>query len=161
MAGVGLVGLLSKLHKWDESAMYFDGSSLGKLGRTYYLIAQADLNVLIALFVFAIAIYLTVTITALQAVAGVLTPEEANPEGLFEDRVQALRVLSAGNIIIILCLAGILVLQVRFFTIFSSRLLTSCVQAGQEYARRAEVKALAAAAELEKKATVPTEKKVQ
>jgi hypothetical protein len=29
MIGVGLVGLLSKLHRWTESAMYFDGSSLG------------------------------------------------------------------------------------------------------------------------------------
>jgi hypothetical protein len=29
MVGVGLIGFLSKLHKWDESAMFFDGSSLG------------------------------------------------------------------------------------------------------------------------------------
>ena len=31
MVAVGLVGFLSKLIKWDESAMYFDGSSLGAL----------------------------------------------------------------------------------------------------------------------------------
>ena len=27
--GMGLLGLLGKLHRWDESAMFFDGSSLG------------------------------------------------------------------------------------------------------------------------------------
>ena len=29
MAGFGVLGLITKLHKWDESAMFFDGSSLG------------------------------------------------------------------------------------------------------------------------------------
>lgn len=29
MVGVGLVGLLGKLFVWDDSAMFFDGSSLG------------------------------------------------------------------------------------------------------------------------------------
>ena len=29
--GVGIIGLIGKVHKWDESAMYFDGSSLGVL----------------------------------------------------------------------------------------------------------------------------------
>lgn len=28
--GVGFIGLLTKLHAWDDSAMFFDGSSLGK-----------------------------------------------------------------------------------------------------------------------------------
>ncbi len=27
--GMGLLGLVGKIHKWDESAMFFDGSSLG------------------------------------------------------------------------------------------------------------------------------------
>ncbi len=27
--GVGIIGLAGKLHKWDDSAMFFDGSSLG------------------------------------------------------------------------------------------------------------------------------------
>lgn len=31
MIGIGLIGTLSKLHKWDESAMFFDGSSLGMI----------------------------------------------------------------------------------------------------------------------------------
>src|ERR1700733_1543296 len=28
--GVGFIGLLTKLHAWDDSAMFFDGTSLGK-----------------------------------------------------------------------------------------------------------------------------------
>lgn len=31
MIGIGLIGLLSKLHSWDDSAMFFDGSCLGAL----------------------------------------------------------------------------------------------------------------------------------
>ena len=30
MVGVGLIGFISKLHHWDESAIYFDGGSLGR-----------------------------------------------------------------------------------------------------------------------------------
>ena len=33
MVGVGLIGFISKLHYWDESAMYFDGGSLGRSHR--------------------------------------------------------------------------------------------------------------------------------
>lgn len=29
VAAVGILSLIAKLHKWDESAMFFDGSSLG------------------------------------------------------------------------------------------------------------------------------------
>jgi hypothetical protein len=28
--GVGILGLVAKLHKYDESAIFFDGSSLGR-----------------------------------------------------------------------------------------------------------------------------------
>lgn len=31
MIGIGLIGTLSKLHKWDESAVFFDGPSLGTI----------------------------------------------------------------------------------------------------------------------------------
>ena len=27
--GMGILGLVGKLHRWDESAMFFDGTSLG------------------------------------------------------------------------------------------------------------------------------------
>jgi hypothetical protein len=33
-----VIGLLSKLHKWDDSAMFFDGSSLCEI---YFLSPQA------------------------------------------------------------------------------------------------------------------------
>jgi hypothetical protein len=29
LVGVGLIGLVAKLHKWDESALFFDGTCLG------------------------------------------------------------------------------------------------------------------------------------
>jgi len=103
MMGIGILCLLGKLHKWDESAVWFDGSSL-------------------AAFVFAIAVYLTVTIPALQAV---VNPAEADPEFTFD---QNLGLLGAGNTII----AGLLVLIL-------------VMQGGQEYAKRAEAKQLAAA----------------
>ncbi|GLB43449.1 putative ER membrane protein SH3 [Lyophyllum shimeji] len=122
MIGVGLVGLISKLHKWDESAMFFDGSSLGA-------------------YVFSIAVYITVTIPALQTI---VTPPEAS-ESVQEaqaERVQAMRVLSAGNVIIMVCLGAILALQ-----------------AGQEYARRAEAKALAKIEEEERRKATRVEKK--
>lgn len=31
MMGFGIIGLVSKLHRWDDSAMFFDGSSLGEV----------------------------------------------------------------------------------------------------------------------------------
>ncbi|KAG6819972.1 hypothetical protein H0H93_006875 [Arthromyces matolae] len=101
MVGVGLVGLISKLHQWDDSAMFFDGTSL--VG-----------------YIFSVAIYLTVTIPGLRAI---VAPLEGEHGASYEDKVTAIQVLAAGNIIIIVCLGAILVLQ-----------------AGQEYARRAEAK---------------------
>lgn len=38
MMGMGILGLLTKLHTWDDSAMFFDGSSLGALHFLYDLI---------------------------------------------------------------------------------------------------------------------------
>jgi hypothetical protein len=29
LVGVQIIGLISKLHKWDDSAVFFDGTSLG------------------------------------------------------------------------------------------------------------------------------------
>jgi len=107
--GMGLVGLISKLHKWDESAMFFDGSSL-------------------AGYLFGIALYLSVTIPALRTI---VTPVEVDTR---EDRIEAMRVLAAGNTIITLLLGAILALQ-----------------AGQEYARRLEARELAKLAAAEKK----------
>ncbi|KAG5653326.1 hypothetical protein H0H81_001066 [Sphagnurus paluster] len=88
----------------------------------------------------SVAVYLTVTIPALEAIVTPLE-EGKNLQEATEDRVQALRVLSAGNVIVMVCLGSILVLQ-----------------AGQEYARRAEVKALAEFEEEEKKRAAKIQK---
>ncbi|EPT00948.1 hypothetical protein FOMPIDRAFT_1023502 [Fomitopsis schrenkii] len=96
--GVGALGLCGQLNRWDESAIFFDGSSL-------------------AAYVFAMAVYLSVGIPASRSVA------VPRAEDTRQDQIEALRVLSAGNTIIIACLGAVLALQ-----------------AGEEYARRAEAK---------------------
>jgi len=84
--------------------------------------------------VFGIAVYLTVTIPSLRTI---VTPvEKVDSRG---DQVDAMRVLSAGNIIIIICLGLILALQVKGVILFdSSNNNNPSSQAGQEYARRKE-----------------------
>lgn len=59
-----------------------------------------------AVYVFGIIVYLSVTIPGLRAIATPTTKE------IYNDQVMALRVLSAGNVIIIGCLLLILSLQV-------------------------------------------------
>jgi len=98
MVGVVFLGLLAKLHAWDDSAMFFDGSSL-------------------AVIMFAFAVYITVVIPTLRTIVTPLV------EDTRRDRIEAMTLLSAGNIIIMGCLGLILLLQ-----------------AGQEYARRADVR---------------------
>ncbi|KAI0349649.1 Shr3 amino acid permease chaperone [Trametes cingulata] len=104
--GVGLLGLVGKLHKWDDSAMFFDGSSL-------------------AAYIFALAVYLTVGIPACRTVADPVPDVDTK-----DDQIEALRILSAGNTIIIVLLGAILALQ-----------------AGEQWARRIEANILQQAAE--------------
>ncbi|KAG2113190.1 Shr3 amino acid permease chaperone [Suillus discolor] len=99
--GVGILGLVAKLHKYDESAIFFDGSSL--VG-----------------YIFAAAVYLAVSIPSLRTI---VTPADVDTRA---DRIEALRILSAGNTIMMVVLGAILVLQ-----------------GGQEYARRVEARELA------------------
>ncbi|TFK18454.1 hypothetical protein FA15DRAFT_603276 [Coprinopsis marcescibilis] len=99
---IGLCGFVFKLHKWDDSAMFFDGTSL-------------------VCYVFGVVVYLTVTIPGLRTI--VMAASEVEDEQV---QVEALQVLSAGNIIIIGCLGLVLALQ-----------------AGQEYALRMEARAKA------------------
>ncbi|KAI6164449.1 Shr3 amino acid permease chaperone [Pisolithus thermaeus] len=106
--GVGILGLVAKLHAWSDSAVLFDGSSL-------------------AAYVFAVAVYLSVTIPSLRTI---VTPAEVDARA---DRIEAMRVLAAGNTIMMVVLGAILVLQ-----------------GGQEYARRLELKELASAEKAEK-----------
>jgi hypothetical protein len=56
--------------------------------------------------VFGVIIYSSVTINGLRTI---VNPVEEDTE---VDRIEALRVLSAGNTLIILCLVGVLLLQV-------------------------------------------------
>lgn len=106
MIGFGILGLVSKLHKWDESAMLFDGSSLGPFPR---LVRKVKLTRLVPVaFVVGVAVYTTVTIPTLRTI---VTPLE---EDTRLERVEAMRVLSAGNVIIAGCLGAILLLQVCF-----------------------------------------------
>lgn len=76
--------------------------------------------VCIGAYVFALAVYFTVTIPTLRAVVDPLAEDTLWVRG------EALRVLSAGNIIIALCLGAILVMQVRSFPCFLAFLLFGC-----------------------------------
>ncbi|KAI0793969.1 hypothetical protein C8Q74DRAFT_1246037, partial [Fomes fomentarius] len=75
--------------------MFFDGSSA-------------------AAYIFAIAVYLTVNIPSCRTVVEPIADVDTE-----EDRLDALRILSAGNTIIIVCLVGVLVLQVCSHPFFS------------------------------------------
>jgi hypothetical protein len=113
MMGITLVSLIAKLHKWDESAMYFDGGCLGACSLCHeshaYLWGSA-------VTVFSIAMYTSVAISALRTMVDPVPDVDTHA-----DQVEALQLLSAGNVVIIVLLVGVLVLQ-----------------AGQEWARRAD-----------------------
>jgi hypothetical protein len=111
MVGVGLIGFFSKLQKWDESAMFFDGSSLGAFSRIpNFCKAVSKILVNAAVYVFGIVVYLTVTISCLRTIVNPVKDVDTR-----EDQVAAMSVLSAGNVIIIIALVLILALQVRPF----------------------------------------------
>jgi ER membrane protein SH3 len=98
---------------------------------------------------------MAVAIPSLRTIA---TPAEGSTR---EDRIEAMRVLSAGNTIIIVILVGVLLLQVSLNPM-DDRITLLFLQAGEEYARRAEAKELAKIIEAEKKAaSVPQDKKDQ
>lgn len=141
MWGVGLIGFLSKLFSWSESAVFFDGSSLGTLPPLQTRHASSPHNTSSAAYVFGIVVYLTVTVQSLRTIVDPLPGVDSR-----DDQLMALKVLSAGNVIIIGCLGLILTLQ-----------------AGQVWASRAEAKALAKnlAEEQAAKLAVPVEKKEQ
>ena len=62
----------------------------------------------IAAYIFAIATYVAVTIPSLRTIV-----EPVPDVDTLEDRIEAMRVLSAGNTIMMVLLGGILTLQVR------------------------------------------------
>jgi hypothetical protein len=115
LMGIGVVAIIAKIHRWDESAMFFDGASLGEFPhlsilptRCMHFLLFMKLNEIPAAFVFAIAMYITVTIPAIQTVVTPVAGVDTR-----DDQIEAVQVLSAGNTLIMLLLGGILVLQVR------------------------------------------------
>jgi hypothetical protein len=116
--GVGVIGLVGKLTKMDDSAWFFDGSSLGEpiveaiesaqLTHTQPLNLNLFLPPPTAAYIFALSVYLSVGLPASRTIA---TPVEGIDTR--EDQIEALRLVSAGNTIVIALLAGVLLLQVR------------------------------------------------
>lgn len=122
--GVGVLGLIAKLHAWTDSAIWFDGSSLGKASSSVVSHTSTFLcTIFLAAYIFAIAVYLSVTIPALRTIA---IPAEVDTR---EDRIEAMRVLAAGNSIMMVVLGAILVLQVSTSrkADFSRRAFRSCL----------------------------------
>ena len=60
----------------------------------------------LAAYIFAIAVYLTVTIPSLRTI---VTPADVDTRG---DRIEAMQILAAGNSIMMITLGAILVFQV-------------------------------------------------
>ncbi|KAH8832577.1 Shr3 amino acid permease chaperone, partial [Flagelloscypha sp. PMI_526] len=87
MIASGVLALIAKLYKWNDSAFFFDGTSIGA-------------------YVFALSVYVTVTVPGVRSIANP-PPELDDPE----EKLAAIQVLSAGNVIIALCLGMVLLLQ--------------------------------------------------
>ncbi|KAJ9477686.1 Secretory component protein SHR3 [Pseudozyma hubeiensis] len=119
MMGLGVIGLIAKLHRWNEMAKYFDGGSL-------------------ALFMGAICMYLGVAVPNLRLIAdptnerlvwnsAIATQRQSQLEAYEkgesdfkpsdgpmtqDEKVAAIRIVSASNTICIILLVGVLVLQI-------------------------------------------------
>ena len=114
--GVGVIGLVGKLVRMDDSAKWFDGSSLGASVlrpvfeglrlTTHYRRTQRPLPT--AVYIFALSVYLSVGLPASRTIAAPVEGVDTRA-----DQIEALRLLSAGNTIIIALLGMVLALQVR------------------------------------------------
>lgn len=119
MMGLGVIGLIAKLHRWNEMAKYFDGGSL-------------------ALFVGAICMYLGVAVPNLRLISdptnenlvwksAIATQRQSQMDAFNkgesdfkpsdgpmtqDEKVAAIRIISASNTICIVLLIGVLILQV-------------------------------------------------
>ncbi|EST06363.1 Shr3 amino acid permease chaperone [Kalmanozyma brasiliensis GHG001] len=119
MMGLGIIGLVAKLHRWNEIAKYFDGGSL-------------------ALFMGAVCMYLGVAVPNLRLIAdptneklvwnsAIATQRQSQLEAYekgtssfkpsdgpmtHDEKVSAIRIISASNTICIVLLSGVLILQV-------------------------------------------------
>ncbi|ETS61104.1 hypothetical protein PaG_05052 [Moesziomyces aphidis] len=119
MIGLGLIGLVAKLHRWSEMAKYFDGGSL-------------------VLFMGAVCMYLGVAVPNLRLISdptnlklllssAIQTQRQSQLEAFEkgesdfkpsdgpmtqDERVAAIRIVSASNSICAVLLLGVLVLQI-------------------------------------------------
>ncbi|PWZ01085.1 hypothetical protein BCV70DRAFT_199446 [Testicularia cyperi] len=119
MMGLGIVGLVAKLHRWSEMAKYFDGGSL-------------------VMFMGAVCMYLGVAVPNLRLIANPnnerllysssiaaqrQTQQEAFESGTSshqppsgpmtqDERISAIRIIAASNTISAICLLAVLVLQI-------------------------------------------------
>ncbi|KAI9633235.1 ER membrane protein SH3-domain-containing protein [Dioszegia hungarica] len=107
-----LVVLLGKLHRWSESAMFFDGSAI--FLQSAIIILYLSIHVQ-SLRTFLPDSHTTTSFSILPTPPPRLTPATES------EKVEAVRVLAAGNALVALLVLGVMGMQV-----------------GQEYARRLE-----------------------
>lgn len=110
--GLPLVVLLVKLHKWSESAVFFDGSCIVMHLATIVLYLTVHINS------FRTFLYES-TVTSSYTILPPQAPRDTPPTA--DERIEAVRVLAAGNALVGLLTLGVMGMQI-----------------GQEYARRVE-----------------------
>ncbi|OWZ68547.1 hypothetical protein J010_00506 [Cryptococcus neoformans] len=110
--GLPLVVLLIKLHKWSESAVFFDGSCIVMHLATVVLYLTVHINSF-RTFLYESTVASSYTILPPQA------PRDVPPTA--DERIEAVRVLAAGNALVGLLTLGVMGMQI-----------------GQEYAKRVE-----------------------
>lgn len=119
MMGLGIVGLIAKLHRWNDMAKYFDGGSL-------------------VLFMGSVCMYLGVAVPNLRLISNptdlrllrasaIATQRQSQQEAYDagestflppsgpmtqDEKVAAIRIISASNTICAVLLVGVLVLQI-------------------------------------------------
>lgn len=119
MMGLGIVGLIAKLHRWNDMAKYFDGGSL-------------------VLYMGAVCMYLGVAVPNLRLMsnptnlklllASAIATQRQSQQEAFDagestfqppsgpmtqdEKVAAIRIISASNTICAILLVGVLVLQI-------------------------------------------------
>ncbi|KAG8847151.1 hypothetical protein FRB96_001669 [Tulasnella sp. 330] len=140
LIGIDIFALVLKVNKWDESALYFDMSSLGEppLRMNAY---RMFLNLVTLPYYSQVALMGAVILYLAVVVPGVKTLMDPLVDEIESERVEVLRIIGAGNTMAIGCLVAVLAMQASFPFL-----------AGQEWARRYAVRELEKFKEAETKA---------
>ena len=77
-----------------------------------HLLCTLRLHFFLAAYMFGVVVYLTVTVNSLRTIVNPVENVDSR-----EDQIEAMRILSAGNVIIVACLGLILALQVSAFSL--------------------------------------------